>query len=410
VANLKQLDLNHILGRMGVRLWALFVLGTLLSVGIVILMIIVSVKIVEQPTTDTYAQIDGVIAAGAILMLVSAAAIVFTGFYISRRIMRPIAILRQGAAQLAAGKFDSRIEGVKTGDELEFLADEFNDLATKLQMAQTSITEAVREREEQYQSAQHRVHEMSALLKSGRAITSLDLESVLDNLARESAGTAGADRCAIYVLNETQHVLALRGWWDFEGLPRPSLEYEIGEGVIGWTARESKPLFLANAQADQRFVVKWEHDRDVAAIMNLPLIDDGVVVGVLQVSTRPGTPAFTREDQRLLASFADQSAVAIKNAQLYEMERRRAQEMALVAEINRTISLSLDLDTTLNSILASRTIWARSICGMEKTRCCARAAGAPIRSTSNTAGCLRACIGSTRGLPAGWRATAKRCW
>ena len=127
----------------------------------------------------------------------------------------------------------------------------------------------------------------------------------------------------------------------------------MGEGVVGWSARENKPLFLANAQADQRFVVKWEHDRDVAAVMNLPLVDDGTVVGVLQVSTRPGTPAFTREEQRLLASFADQAAVAIKNAQLYEVERRRAQEMALVAEINRTISLSLDLDTTLNSILAS---------------------------------------------------------
>ena len=147
--------------------------------------------------------------------------------------------------------------------------------------------------------------------------------------------------------------MALRGWWDFEGVPRPSLAYEVGEGVVGWSARENKPLFLANAQADQRFVVKWEHDRDIAAVMNLPLVDDGAVVGVLQVSTRPGTPAFTREEQRLLASFADQSAVAIKNAQLYEVERRRAQEMALVAEINRTISLSLDLDTTLNSILAS---------------------------------------------------------
>jgi PAS domain S-box-containing protein len=310
-------------------------------------------SIVEQPTSDAFAQINSMILAGVLLTLTSAAAIVFTGLYISRRVMRPIATLRQGAAQLAAGKFDSRIKGVKTGDELEFLADEFNDLASKLQVAQTSTTEAVREREEQYQSVQRRVREMSSLLKAGRAITSLDLENVLDNLARESAGTAGADRCAIYVLDGARRSLVLRGWWDFEGLPRPTLQYEMGEGVVGWTARENKSLFLANAQADQRYVTKWEHDQDVAAVMNLPLVDEGNVVGVLQVSTRPGTPAFTREEQRLLASFADQSAVAIKNAQLYEVERRRAQEMALVAEINRTISLSLDLDTTLNSILAS---------------------------------------------------------
>ncbi len=309
--------------------------------------------IVEQPTSDAFAQVYNIVTAGLILMAVGLIAIFVTGFYVTRRVMRPVAILRQGAAQLAAGKFDTRITGVKTNDELEFLATEFNDLAAKLQVAQTSTVEAVREREEQYQTAQRRVREMSTLLKAGRAITSLDLENVLDNLARESAGTAGADRCAIYVLDDAQRVLSLRGWWDFEDLPKPDLQYELGEGVVGWSARENKPLFLANAQADQRFVVKWDHDRDVAAVMNLPLVDEGTVVGVLQVSTRPGTPAFTREEQRLLASFTDQAAVAIKNAQLYEVERRRAQEMALVAEINRTIGLSLDLDTTLNSILAS---------------------------------------------------------
>ncbi|HTP07864.1 MAG TPA: GAF domain-containing protein, partial [Anaerolineae bacterium] len=309
--------------------------------------------IVEQPTSDAFAQVYNIITAGLMLMGAAVAAIAITGFYVTRRVMRPIFTLRRGAAQLAAGKFDTRITGVKTNDELEFLAAEFNDLAAKLQVSQTSTVEAVREREEQYQTAQRRVREMSTLLKAGRAITSLDLENVLDNLARESAGTAGADRCAIYVLDDTRLVLNLRGWWDFEDLPKPGLQYGLGEGVAGWSAREQKPLFLANAQADQRFVVKWEHDRDVAAVMNLPLVDEGVVVGVLQVSTRPGTPAFTREEQRLLTSFADQAAVAIKNAQLYEVERRRAQEMALVAEINRTISVSLDLDTTLNSILAS---------------------------------------------------------
>ena len=310
MASQKQTRVNAIFGRVGVRLWGLYVLGSLLSIGLVGLMIV----LVKQPPGDATAQVNNIVIAGLVLMATAVLAIFVTGFYVTRRVMRPLMILRQGAAQLAAGKFDTRIT-VKTNDELEELAAEFNDLASSLQVAQTSTVEAVREREEQYQAAQRRVREMSTLLKAGRAITSLDLENVLDNLARESAGTAGADRCAIYVLDDARRVLSLRGWWDFENVPKPSLQYEMGEGVVGWSARENKPLFLANAQADQRFVVKWDHDRDVAAVMNLPLVDDGTVVGVLQVATRPGTPAFTREEQRLLASFADQAAVAIKNAQ-----------------------------------------------------------------------------------------------
>jgi len=309
--------------------------------------------IVEQPQSEAYAQVNSFELAGGTLLLLSIVAIVFMGFYISSRVAAPIDKLRRSAAQLAAGDLSQRITGVRTGDELEDLATEFNEMAHKLQDAQGNLAEVARERELQYQTAQRRVKEMSTLLEAGKAITSLDLESVLGNLARESAGTVGADRCAIFVANDTRRQLELRGWWDFEGVPQPTLAYELGEGLVGWVARENRPLFLANAQSDHRFVTKSAHDADVAAVMSLPLVINGSVVGVLQVSTRPGTTAFSREDQRLLTSFADQSAAAIKNSQLYEVERRRAQEMTVVAEINRAISASLDLDNTLNSILKS---------------------------------------------------------
>ncbi|MBP7687791.1 MAG: GAF domain-containing protein, partial [Thermoflexales bacterium] len=309
--------------------------------------------IVEQPVADALAQVNNFTVAGLGLMFASIVSTVIMGFFISRRIAVPIDKLRKGAAQLAAGDLTQRIVGVQTGDELESLATEFNEMAHKLQDAQGNLAAVARERELQYQTAQRRVKEMSTLLEAGRAITSLDLENVLGNLARESAGTVGADRCAIFVANDSTRQLELRGWWDFEGVPQPVLAYELGEGLVGWVAHENRSLFLANAQSDQRFVGKWAHDADVAAVMNLPLVIDADVVGVLQVSTRPGTPAFSREDQRLLTSFADQSAAAIKNSQLYEVERRRAQDMTVVAEINRAISASLDLDNTLNSILKS---------------------------------------------------------
>lgn len=309
--------------------------------------------IVEQPVADAFAAVNNLIVAGSGLALISLLSIFVMGGYISRRVMRPVSQLRRGAMQLAAGDLSQRITGVETRDELEFLAREFNDMAARLQEAQSNLASVAREREFQYQTAQRRVQEMSTLLQAGRAITSLDLDNVLGNLARESAGTVGADRCAIFVTDDERRVLTLRGWWDFQGVPQPAVEYQLGEGIVGWVARENKPLFLANARADQRFAPKGPHDADVAAVMNQPLVIDGRVVGVLQASTRPGTPAFSREDQRLLTSFADQSAAAIKNAQLYETERRRAQEMTVVAEISRTIGLSLDLETTLDDILTT---------------------------------------------------------
>jgi GAF domain-containing protein/DNA-binding response OmpR family regulator/sensor histidine kinase YesM len=309
--------------------------------------------IIEQPASDAFAQVYDLRALGFVLGLISVGSIFVMAFLISRRVMTPLAKLQFGANQLAQGDLDHRITGVQTGDELEFLAAEFNEMAERLKDAQSNLSSVASERQVQFESAQQRVKEMSSLLQAGRAITSLDLESVMSNLARETASAVSADRCSVFVYDQRTRQLVLRGWWDIEGIPQPVLAYTIGEGLIGWIARENRPLFLANVHTDPRFVIKWSHDNDIAAAMSVPLVMDELVVGVMQVATRPGTPAFSREDQRLLGNFSEQAAVAIKNSQLYEDERRRAQEMAVVAEINRTISSSLALDTTLDAILES---------------------------------------------------------
>ncbi len=332
--------------------------------------------IVEQPLSDAYTQANtfGLIGLGlAVAML---AAILAVGLFIRQRIARPIERLRAGAAALAGGDLSYRIH-VDTGDELQFLAEEFNQMSATLQQSQTRLAALARERARQAEDAQTRLREMTALIQSGRAITSLDLKDVLSRLAYEAARAVQGDCCSIYVLDSKQRRLVLRGEWDVStsahsrpfdsaqgktgGNAQPRLQavapavvaFEWDEGIVGWIAREGKPIFLANAQADKRFVPKAPNDRDIAALIGVPVRLDEALVGVLQASTRPGTPAFDPADQRLLTTFANQAAAAIKNAFLYETERRRAQEMTIVAEIIRAISSSLDLDTTLNSILSS---------------------------------------------------------
>lgn len=325
--------------------------------------------IVEQPQREAYAQAYAFALIGAGLAAATLTAIALMGLFIRYRIARPIEQLRAGAGALAAGDLNYRIH-VDTGDELEFLAQEFNEMSASLQQSQTRLAAMARARERQAEDAQTRLREMTALIQSGRAITSLDLRDVLSRLSYEVVRAIEGDRCSIYVLDERQRRLVLRGEWDtlpnrsasFDAsshrsgataLSNGSITYEWGEGIVGWVARENKPVFLANAQADKRFLPKAENDYDIAALIGVPLQIDDVVVGVLQASTRPGTPAFDPGDQRLLVTFASQAAAAIKNSYLYETERRRAQEMAIVAEIVRTISSSLDLDATLNLILSS---------------------------------------------------------
>ncbi len=67
---------------------------------------------------------------------------VLASFLISRRVVRPMALLQRGAARIGAGELDHRIE-VRTGDELEALAVEFNRMAAHLQASYASLEQQV---------------------------------------------------------------------------------------------------------------------------------------------------------------------------------------------------------------------------------------------------------------------------
>ncbi|HEY4689460.1 MAG TPA: GAF domain-containing protein [Anaerolineae bacterium] len=333
-----------------VKLWVLVGIGA--AIG---LMLLGAAMLIASSATggDAIRSLLGVA-----LLIIAIIALALLGVFIRERIVRPLEALRKGTAAFTAGQLNYQIR-VDTGDELQVLAEDFNAMSATLQQSQARLAAMAHERERQAEDAQTRLREMTALVQSGRAITSLDLNDVLSRLAHEAARAVQCERCSVYVLDTRQRRLVLRGEYDAApGKPDTpdrigNLAFEWGEGIVGWVAREGKPIFLANAQADKRFVGKAPNDADIAALIGVPVILDDEVVGVMQASTRPGVPAFDPSDQRLLATFAHQAAAAIKNSYLYETERRRAREMTIIAEIIRTISSSLDLDATLNAILSS---------------------------------------------------------
>ena len=81
----------------------------------------------------------------------------------------------------------------------------------------------------------------------------------------------------------------------------------------------------------------------------VPLLKDRTALGTLNVES-PSHRPLTEKDVQLLTSFADQVTVAVENARLYELEQRRRQEVAAIAEVGCDISASLRLDIVLERI------------------------------------------------------------
>jgi len=116
---------------------------------------------VEQPLTEAFAPLYASLARTGLLLLAGLGLAVVASLYVARRMVTPIRAIRAGAAQIARGRLDQRIE-VRTGDELEALASEFNDMAKQLEEVYAELERKVAERTNQLEVANRHKSEFLA--------------------------------------------------------------------------------------------------------------------------------------------------------------------------------------------------------------------------------------------------------
>jgi signal transduction histidine kinase len=93
---------------------------------------------VEQPLSQAYASLDASILRNALLLGASLVLAALTGLFLARRMVGPIRALEAGAARIGSGELDHQIH-VRTGDELEALADAFNQMTTRLRRSYEEV-------------------------------------------------------------------------------------------------------------------------------------------------------------------------------------------------------------------------------------------------------------------------------
>jgi GAF domain-containing protein len=153
----------------------------------------------------------------------------------------------------------------------------------------------------------------------------------------------------------------------------------VGTGFVGSVAQNQRTTMVMEAVRDPRFREDVDRAEETAAsnVMATPMVTSGVTVGAIQVvNKRGGTGVFDQHDRELLEGLAAVAAPALRNAQLHAVEKR-AQDLALLHEISREITATLDLDRVLQSVvnLASRAFtFDRGAVGLyEKGKCDIRA-------------------------------------
>lgn len=102
------------------------------------------VTVVRQDPKETFAPLSDLVAKVLLYGLAVLAVLWGTGVLAARRIARPIQLLHGGVQEIGTGRLERRLE-LKTGDEIEELADAFNQMASNLQRSFGQIEQRMRE-------------------------------------------------------------------------------------------------------------------------------------------------------------------------------------------------------------------------------------------------------------------------
>jgi two-component sensor histidine kinase/putative methionine-R-sulfoxide reductase with GAF domain len=183
--------------------------------------------------------------------------------------------------------------------------------------------------------------------------SSLDLQEVLELVARKVADALGTDACFVYLYDERSDELVLRATHGsrVEEMTRTP-RMRPGEGITGVAAAERAPVMIPEqAHLDPRFKLFPNLPEDeYQSILAVPILAREKLEGALNVRTRePRT--FTDAEIELLVAIASQVAQTIEHAKLYAGAQRRVVELEALARISEAVSESLYLEESLDAIV-----------------------------------------------------------
>ena len=185
-----------------------------------------------------------------------------------------------------------------------------------------------------YAESQAREREATKLYEvTSHLAATLDVDSVLDQIVEKTVSLLGCDASGVYVLDEARGGLGFRRGLHLDPTLTRNLILQPGEGVVGRTFQERRPVSTADRLADATL-----HYPPAAAaliqaapraILAVPIVVRDDVLGVL-VGYYYAPHEFSEKEVQLLSSLAAHAAIAMDNARHYQEVRLQQTRLAQI--------------------------------------------------------------------------------
>src|SRR5216684_3969772 len=323
---------------------------------------------VELPAKEAYAPLYAALKRLAFVLLGALGFAVLAGMFLAGRMVGPIQALQAGAARIGRGDLSQRI-AIKTGDELEGLADQFNDMAGQLQESYAGLEKKV----------EQRTHELSESLEQQTATSEVlrvissspgDLKPVFETMLANAIRLCEAKFGSLFLregdaFRNVCNIGERSGYTEwYRREPMIVLRDHHPRMPLARVAESKAIIHIPDLAAEQAYI-----DRDprmialveaagARSLLGVPMLKENELVGAIAIYRQEVRP-FTDKQIDLVTNFASQAVIAIENTRLLTELRARTdelgqsvEELRALGEVTQAVNSTLDLQTVLSTIVA----------------------------------------------------------
>jgi signal transduction histidine kinase/DNA-binding NarL/FixJ family response regulator len=310
---------------------------------------------VELPVAEANAPLYAAFQRLAWVLLAALLFAVFAGMLLARRMIGPIRALRLGAGRIASGDLSQHIV-IKSGDELEALADQFNHMTARLRESYAHLDRKVEVRTREVSEALEQQTATSDVLKvisSSQGELQPVFNVMLENACRICNAKFGDlllyDGEHFYAAGHQNAPPAYKAMWaDGPRAPSP------GSG-LDRIVRTKQVVHVADVIQEAEFAMA--RPCGVRTCLLVPILKEHEILAVIGMYRQEMQP-FTDKQIELVQNFAAQAVIAIDNARLLKELHQRTgelvssvEELQALGEVSQAVNSTLDLETVLSSIV-----------------------------------------------------------